>query len=72
MFNSNGTFVFIMAENVCAYDCASDGRQMIYFDVPEGTTCTELQGVEQTLLARTSYGGIDERPFCVPNTLVSD
>jgi hypothetical protein len=72
MFNLNGNFGFVMAENICAYDCASDGRQVIYLDFPDTATCAEMQGIEQAFMARTSNGGIDERTFCVPNTLVND
>jgi hypothetical protein len=62
----------VVAENVCTYDCASDGRQVIYIAVPEDATCEELLGVEQRFLARVSSGRIEERTFCVPNTLVSN
>jgi hypothetical protein len=62
----------VVVENTCAYDCATDGRQVIYMIVPEDVTCDDLRGVEQQFMARTSAGGLEERTFCVPNTLVSD
>jgi hypothetical protein len=65
----NGQIVSIMAENVCAYDCESDGRQVIYIDIPDGVSCNALQGVEQRIPVRTQNGGIDERSFCIPGNL---
>jgi hypothetical protein len=63
----------ITAENVCTFDCALDGRQVIYLRFLEDVTCDEeVRGIEQHFMATTSNGGLEERTFCVPNTLVND
>jgi hypothetical protein len=61
-----------LVENVCSYDCPRDTRRMIYLDVPDGRTCGELGGTEQTLTARMRTGAFEERTFCVPDYLIED
>ena len=69
--SSLGT-VEIVAENVCSYDCSSDRRQMIHLALPDGVTCARARGIEETIMAQTSVGGLEERTFCVPNTLAGN
>lgn len=74
IFNSmtGDQVAMVVAENICTYDCSEDGRQVIYIVVPEGVTCEQLRGVEQQFMARNRAGGLEERSFCIPNTLVGE
>jgi hypothetical protein len=61
-----------VVENVCSLDCPLDVRRLIYFDVPDSTTCARLSGNEETIVARDRDGGFSERTFSVPGFLPSN
>jgi hypothetical protein len=70
--SADGSIARVMVESVCETDCAFGSKQIIYIDVPDGQTCTQLKGVDQFILVGTELGGLVERTFCVPNTLIQE
>jgi len=57
-------------EDICSVDCPLDGRRVIYLDVPDGGSCDEFEGIEQSFNVRSSTGSFSERTFCVPRFLI--
>jgi hypothetical protein len=67
-----GGEVRILLEEICEEVCSFGSQQLIHIEIPEGLTCEQLQGVEHTRLVGTEAGGVVERTFCVPNTLIQE
>jgi hypothetical protein len=60
----------VMGDNICIDSCPGGSSSIIYLRVPEGQTCAQLDGTEQTIVARTNTGGVEQKTFCLPNQIV--
>jgi hypothetical protein len=68
----DGEQMRILLEDICESDCSFGSQRMIYLDLAEGQACDEFLGVMQNRLVGTEAGGVVERTFCVPNTLIPE
>ena len=59
-----------VVEDICSVDCPLDGQRVIYYNVPNGRSCTDLGGVERSFNVRSRAGAFSERTFCVPRFLI--
>jgi len=63
----------LVVENVCSFNCPTDVQRVIYYqDVPDADACGQIDGVQETIQARTPVGRYEERKFCVPAFMVDN
>jgi hypothetical protein len=63
----------LVVENVCSFSCPTDVQRVIYYqDVPDTDACSEIDGVQRTIQARTPDARYAERTFCVPAFLAEN